>query len=52
VSAPVAQKLRATLPQARVVEFAASGHAPFLDDSARFNALLDQWQCGTVVSAR
>ena len=47
VPGPVAQSLRATLPQARVVEFAASGHAPFLDDSARFNALLDELQCAS-----
>jgi non-heme chloroperoxidase len=52
VSAPVAQKLRATLPQARVVEFAASGHAPFLDDSGRFNALLDELQCRTAGDGR
>ncbi|KQP46264.1 alpha/beta fold hydrolase [Pseudorhodoferax sp. Leaf274] len=45
VPAPVAQQLRAVVPQARVVEFAASGHAPFLDDSARFNALLDELHC-------
>jgi non-heme chloroperoxidase len=47
VPAPVAQSVRARLPQARVVEFAASGHAPFLDDSARFNALLDELQCAS-----
>jgi hypothetical protein len=27
--------------------FAASGHAPFLDDGAGFNALLDQLPCST-----
>ncbi len=46
VTVPVAQRLRTALPQAHVVEFTGSGHAPFLDDSAGFNALLDQLHCG------
>jgi pimeloyl-ACP methyl ester carboxylesterase len=39
-------KLRALWPQARAVPFADAGHAPFLEEPARFNALLDELQCG------
>jgi len=45
VTAPLAQRLRAALPEARVVEFPNSGHALFLDDSAAFNTLLNELQC-------
>lgn len=47
VPAAVAQKLRAALPGARVVEFPDAGHAMFLEEGAatRFNALIDALQC-------
>lgn len=45
VPAAVAQRLREALPQARVASFPQAGHALFLDDSAGFNALLDELHC-------
>jgi non-heme chloroperoxidase len=39
-------QLRALWPQARAVPFPEAGHAPFLEQPARFNALLDELQCG------
>jgi pimeloyl-ACP methyl ester carboxylesterase len=38
-------RLKALIPDARVIEFADAGHAPFLDDPGRFNAILDELQC-------
>lgn len=40
-----AERLRALLPGARVERFDDAGHAPFLDDPARFGALLDELAC-------
>lgn len=47
VPAAVAQKLRAALPGARVVEFPEAGHAMFAEEgaAARFNGVLDELQC-------
>lgn len=39
-------RLKAALPQARFVDFADAGHAVFLDEPARFNALIDELHCG------
>lgn len=40
-----AAALQAVLPAARVERFESAGHAPFLDDSQRFAALLDDLAC-------
>jgi non-heme chloroperoxidase len=42
----MAARVRALWPQARYIAFPDSGHAPFLDEPARFDALLDEMQCG------
>lgn len=47
VSPPVVEKLRALFPAARFVGFPGLGHAPFLEDPARFHALLDELHCGS-----
>lgn len=47
VSPPVVQKLKALFPAARFVGFPGLGHAPFLEDPARFNTLLDELHCGS-----
>ncbi len=46
VGAPVLAKLKLLFPAARFVAFPGAGHAPFLEDPARFNALLDELHCG------
>lgn len=46
VGAPVLAKLKTLFPAARFVAFPGAGHAPFLEDPARFNALLDELHCG------
>jgi non-heme chloroperoxidase len=38
-------RLKDFFPQARLVDFATAGHAVFLDEPARFNALVDELQC-------
>lgn len=47
VTPPVVARLKGLFPAARFVGFAGAGHAPFLDDPARFNALLDELHCGS-----
>ena len=47
VTPPVVAKLKGLFPAARFVGFAGAGHAPFLEDPARFNALLDELHCGS-----
>lgn len=49
VGAPIVERLKALFPQARFVNFAGDGHAMFLEEPARFNALLDELQCGLSV---
>jgi len=38
-------RLKDFFPQARLVDFPTAGHAVFLDEPARFNALVDELQC-------
>ncbi|MFG6441548.1 alpha/beta fold hydrolase [Roseateles sp. LKC17W] len=38
-------RLKDFFPQARFVDFADAGHAVFIDEPARFNALIDEIQC-------
>lgn len=45
VPAPVAELLKRSIPKARIVEFETAGHAPFIDDAPRFDALLDELHC-------
>lgn len=45
VGPAVTAKLKDFFPKARIVEFEESGHAPFLDNAERFNALIDELQC-------
>lgn len=45
VPAPVAALLKEAIPKARVVDFEQAGHAPFVENAARFNALLEELQC-------
>lgn len=40
------EKLKDFFPNAQFVDFPESGHAPFLEDPDRFNALIDKLQCG------
>lgn len=46
VGPPVLAKLKTLFPAARFVSFPGAGHAPFIEDPARFNALLDELHCG------
>ncbi|MBL8307439.1 MAG: alpha/beta hydrolase [Rubrivivax sp.] len=46
VTAPVLAKLKTLFPAARFVGLPGVGHSPFLEDPARFNALLDELHCG------
>lgn len=45
VAPPVQKRLIDLFPTARVIVFPDSGHALFLDEAARFNALLASGQC-------
>jgi pimeloyl-ACP methyl ester carboxylesterase len=45
VAPPVQKRLAELFPKARVVVFPDSGHAMFLDEAARFNALLAAGPC-------
>lgn len=38
-------RLKDFFPQARLVDFPTAGHAVFLDEPVRFNALVDELQC-------
>ncbi|MDT7836957.1 alpha/beta fold hydrolase [Aquabacterium sp. OR-4] len=39
-------RLKDFFPQARLIDFPAAGHAVFLDEAVRFNALIDELHCG------
>jgi non-heme chloroperoxidase len=45
VNPGVADKLKTLFPRANVVAFPDGGHATFLDDPERFNAMLERLQC-------
>lgn len=45
VSPSLIQRLKPLFPKASFIDFVESGHAPFLDEPDRFNALLEQLQC-------
>ena len=45
VGAATVARLKELFPQARLVDFPDAGHAIFLDDAPRFNALVDELQC-------
>ncbi len=45
VPRPWIAQLKELLPDARVVELPGSGHAPFVDASGQFNALLEELHC-------
>lgn len=45
VGAATVARLKDFFPQARMVDFPDAGHAVFLDEPARFNALVDELQC-------
>jgi non-heme chloroperoxidase len=48
VGAATVARLKNFFPQARLVDFPTAGHAVFLDEPARFNALVEELQCGKV----
>jgi len=45
VGAPIVARLKGLFPAASFVDFPNVGHAPFLEDKAKFNALIDELQC-------
>lgn len=45
VGPAVVARLKTAFPKARFVDFADAGHAVFLDEPARFNALIDELHC-------
>ncbi len=45
VGAAVVARLKGLFPAARFISFAGAGHAVFLEEAARFNALIDELQC-------
>lgn len=47
VGPAITAKLRDFFPKATFIEFAESGHAPFLDNPERFNHIIDELQCAT-----
>ena len=46
VAPPIVARLKDYFPGARFVDFPDAGHATFLDEPARFNALIDELHCG------
>jgi non-heme chloroperoxidase len=48
IPAAMAATIKQTFAHATIVDFPQSGHAPFLDEPEKFNALLDQLQCSAV----
>ncbi len=45
INPALAQKIAAIFPGANVVSFPAAGHAPFIEEPSKFDALLETQQC-------